>query len=73
MEPWFVNIIELLLRNRRFWVHVDQFLAHPEQQISTRCSFGTNLVQFIHTHLPITSCYKFIYADNISCTVQVHC
>ena len=73
MERWCVNLIELFLRNRCFRVHMGddisswRFHANGLAQGSVLAQTVFNLYT---NDLPVTSCRKFIYADDICFSVQ---
>jgi len=72
MEPWCVHLIELLIRSRRFWVHMKDDISrwHIQANGLPQGSILAPAVFNLYTNdLPTTSCRRFIYADDICCAV----
>jgi len=72
MEPWFVHLIELLIRNRRFRVHMGDDISRWHIQangLPQGSVLAPTLFNLYTNDLPTTFCRRFIYADNICCAV----
>ena len=73
MPHWFVRLIELFLRDRRFRVHIGddtstwrtQANALPQGSV-----LSPTLFNLYTNDLPVTGSRKFIYADDICLTMQ---
>jgi len=69
MPLWCVQTVELLLRNRRFWVHmgddVRQVNGLPQGSV-----LAPTLLNLYTNDLPVTRSHRFIYADYICCALQ---
>jgi len=72
MEPWFVNLIDLLLRNRRsvFIMGDDSSFWHIQANGLPQGSVPAPiLINLYINNLPTASCRKFIYAGHF----LLHC
>jgi len=73
MKPWFVHLIELLIRNCRFRVHMGDDISrwHIQANGLPHGSVLAPILFNLYTNdLPTTSCRRFICADDICCVVQ---
>ena len=73
LPPWAVNIIECLLRNRRFRVHMRDDTSRWRNQKNglPQGSVLAPILFNIYTNdIPPTTSRRFIYADDICCAYQ---
>jgi len=73
LPSWFVSAVELLLRNRRFRVHMgDKTSAwRTQKNCLPQCSvLAPTLFNLYTNDLPVTLCRRFAYADDIYCAMQ---
>jgi len=73
LPSWFVSAVELLLRNRRFRVHMgDKTSAWRTQKngLPQGSVLAPTLFNLYTNDLPVTLCRRFAYADDICCTMQ---
>jgi len=69
MEPWFVNIIDLLLRNRHMGDDISSWRIQANG-LPKGSVLAPTLFNLYINDLPATSIRKFIYADDICCAVE---
>jgi len=73
MPYWFTRLVGLLLRDRRFRVHMgnDTSAWRPQRNGLPQGSVLTLVVFKLYSNdLPVTRGRKFIYADDISLAIQ---
>jgi hypothetical protein len=73
MPSWFVKLVELLLRDRRFRVHLGHDTSRWKSQLNglPQGSVLAPILFNLYTNdLPATTSRKFAYADDICCGTQ---
>jgi len=73
MPHWFVRLIELFLRDRRFTVHIGDDTSAWRTQVNglpQGSVLSPTLFNLYINDLPVTGSRKFIYADDICLTKQ---